>query len=274
MKTGLKLLLTTALIAALSAGCSEDKFYYDNTPPSFPVNIQTVTGDNRIDIMWSPSPESDVAGYNVYVNSAYEGRYELIGNTGDNYYIDLGAVNGNTYYYAVAAYDFSGNESELSYDVIYDTPRPEGFNQSVFDYSKYENNSGYSFGDFMVVPYKDANADFFFENYNGIFYLDVWSDTDIQDMGETIDIYDISSAPLDGWVQMNEGENIKYTEAKIGHTYIIWTWDNHFAKVRISLITPERIVFDWAYQTAEGNPELKTSRGAGERSKHTGVNRK
>ena len=32
---------------------------------------------------------------------------------------------------AVAAYDFNGNESELSYDVIYSTPRPEGFNQPI-----------------------------------------------------------------------------------------------------------------------------------------------
>ncbi|MCK7520206.1 MAG: hypothetical protein MZV64_22195 [Ignavibacteriales bacterium] len=46
------------------------------------------------------------------------------------------AVNGDKYYYAVAAYDYNGNESELSYDVIYSTARPEGFNQAIFDYQK------------------------------------------------------------------------------------------------------------------------------------------
>jgi hypothetical protein len=58
----------------------------------------------------------------------------------------------------------------------------------------------------------------------------VWKDSDIQDMGNTTDIYDISYAPLNGYVQINEGENIKYTEAVVGHTYVIWTWDNHLQK--------------------------------------------
>lgn len=264
MKNLRKLLSVAAAILLLSA-CSENKYYYDVTPPSPPTNIYTITGDNRVDIMWSHSPERDVAGYNIYVNSSYEGRYELIGNTQDNYFIDLGAVNGVTYYYGISAYDLNGNESELSYEVVYDTPRPEGFNQSIFDYIQYPDNSGYSFADYLVLPFDNDNTDFFFENYNGTFYLDVWADTDIQDMGPTNDIYDISQAPLEGWVPLNEGENIKYVEAIEGHTYVIWTWDNHFAKIRLTLVTPQRIVFDWAYQTAVGNPELKSSRGSGTR---------
>ena len=39
----------------------------------------------------------------------------------------------------------------------------------------------------------------FFENYNGTFYLNVWDDSDIQDMGSTQDIWDISYAP-NGWM--------------------------------------------------------------------------
>lgn len=274
MKARSKLNMVLLASALLLMACEKDEFYYDNTPPSPPTNIVTITGDNRVDLSWNHSPERDVAGYNVYVNDRYEGRYELIGNTSDNYFVDLGAVNGITYYYAISAYDFNGNESELSYDVVYDTPRPEGFNQTVFDYVNYPDNSGYSFADYLVVPYDDDYTDFFFENYNGIYYLDVWSDTDIQDMGRTVDIYDITEAPLDGWVPLKEGENIKYVEAFEGHTFVIWTWDNHYAKIRVKRITPERILFDWAYQTAEGNPELKSNRGVNARTVSDKVIRK
>ncbi|MGE5497630.1 MAG: hypothetical protein ACM3Q2_06160, partial [Syntrophothermus sp.] len=90
--------------------------------------------------------------------------------------------------------------------------------------------------------------------YNGTFYLNVWDDSDIQAMGKTQDIYDIPTAPSRGW------SPTKDTLAVIGHTYVIWTWDNHFAKIRITNITSERITFDWAYQEVKGNKDLKTGR--------------
>jgi hypothetical protein len=240
----------------LITGCNR-LYDYDNTPPSKPRNISTVTGDNRVDIYWDKNPERDVAGYNIYYSYTYNGKYTLIGSTQSTNYIDDGAKNGTTYYYAVSAYDYDGNESDLSEDVVYDTPRPEGFNQAIFDYNKSPNNAGYDFSKYLVLAYNDTNADMFFENYNGTFYLNVWDDSDLQDMGQTQDIWDISYAPNGGWIPVKQGENVKYTQAIVGHTYVIWTWDNHFAKVRIKNITNERMVFDWAYQLVEGNRELK-----------------
>ncbi|MCX7797848.1 MAG: hypothetical protein N2249_04410 [Melioribacter sp.] len=230
---------------------------YDDIPPSPPTNIRTITGDQCVYIYWHPSPEQDVAGYNIYCSYSYNGKYTLIGSTKNPYFVDNECKNGITYYYAVTAYDFNNNESELSKDIVYDTPRPEGFNQAVFDCNISPNNSGYDFSNYQVVPYNSNNTDFFFESYNGKFYVTVWEDTDIQDMGHTIDIYDVDYAPLTGWIQIRSGENVKYVEAIIGHTYVIWTWDNHYAKFRIKNITKERMVFDWAYQLVEGNRELK-----------------
>lgn len=109
------------------------------------------------------------------------------------------------------------------------------------------------------MPYNDKNTDFFFENYNGKLYLDVWDDADIQDMGPTRDIYDIQTAPTQGW------SPTKDTVAVVGHTYVIWTFDNHYAKVRISNITSDRITFDWAFQTVEGNRMLKSVPAGGVR---------
>ncbi len=256
MKSILKILLLAVLPLAL-IGCDDLGNYYDDLAPEPPRNVSTVTGDNRVDIFWDHNRESDLAGYNVYYSYSYNGTYKLLGSTKNNSFIDYGAKNGETYYYGVAAYDYNGNESELSYDEVYSTPRPEGFNRVIYDYLKFPNSSGFYFADEEVVAYDSDLSDVFFENYNGTFYLNVWKDSDIQDMGSTYDIYDIKYAPINGWAPLYEGDNVKYEEAKIGHTYVIWTVDNHFAKVRIKQMTQERMVFDWAYQSIEGNRELK-----------------
>ncbi len=237
---------------------------YDNTPPSPPEQVVTYVGDNFVEITWDENRDRDVAGYNVYFAYSYWDEYELVGHTKGNYYVDYDAVNGELYYYAVAAYDFDGNESELSYDIVYGVARPEGMNQSVFDYIKFPNVAGYDFSEYSVVSFDafgdEISADFFFENYEGNFYLNVWDDTDIQDMGFTENFYDIFYAPLSGWIPLMPDENVKYTLAEMGHTYVIWTWDNHYAKIRVKSISNERIVFDWAYQLLEGEQQLKTTK--------------
>jgi len=83
-------------------------------------------------------------------------------------------------------------------------------------------------------------------------------------MGLTSDIYDIEFAPTTGWSPTKDAIAI------VGHTYVIWTWDNHFAKIRISSITSDRMVFDWAYQLQEGNIQLKTSGTLEERNPLSG----
>lgn len=247
------------LLLVVVVGCNVEDVsnYNDGNPPTAPKNLYSITGDNRVDLAWDKNTERDLDYYNVYYSSSYNGAYIYLGSSTTNYYIDYTARNGITYYYAVTAVDRAGNESELSFDEVFDTPRPEGFNQTVFNYNSYPEKAGYSFLLNRTVGYNSNDADFFYEVYNNKLYLDVWSDTDIQDMGATIDIYDISYAPTTGYVPLKAGENIKYSEIFIGHTYVIWTVDNHFAKIRISNVTNERIVFDWAYQTVEGNRELK-----------------
>jgi len=259
----LVVLIASLALASCNINNTHDD-YYDYNPPSEPSGIVVINGDYRVDLYWNENRESDVAGYNVYYSFDYDGRYELIGSTETNYFIDYDVDNGVTYYYAVTAYDYNGNESELSYDVIYATPRPEGFNQSIFYYIRFPENSGYAFSEYMVVPYDDIESDIFFEKFEGQYYLNVWDDSDIQDMGFTNDIYDIPFAPESGWTPD------KYEIAEVGHTYVIWTWDNHFAKIRIKNITNDRVVFDWAYQLVEGEPQLKPQSNGTTRGPLTG----
>lgn len=261
------ILFTSAFLSIfILASCNKVNPVMNNQPPSPPTGVQVINGDNTVEITWNKNPESDIAGYNIYYALSYNGKYTLIGTTKNNYYDDNGAQNSITIYYAVTAYDFNGNESALSPDNVSATPRPEGFNETVFDYRNFPNTGGFSFTTFSDVAYNDSTADFFFENYNGNFYIDVWTDSDIQDMGPTNNIYDISYAPTSGWSPTKDAAAI------VGHTYVIWTWDNHYAKIRVSNITNERMVFDWAFQAVAKNNQLKRSniskvRGALEESK-------
>lgn len=261
MKKKILYFATLTAAAFLLSACQindPNRHYVDNTAPAPPEGVVVYNGDNRVDIAWLHNRETDVSGYNVYYSYSYDGRYTLIGSTSDNYFIDYDAQNGVQIYYAVAAYDYNGNESDLSYDAAYAIPRPEGFNASIFDYINYPNTAGYSFTTYSAVYYKDA--DFFFENYQGEYYLDVWDDTDIQDMGATTDIYDIPYAPETGW------STTKDERAVVGHTYVIWTYDNHFAKIRVKNITRDRIVFDWAFQLVPGSTMLKPKIKSGTRN--------
>lgn len=253
-KIKIKILTLAIAVSFFASSCDlydPHDHYHDYDPPAPPRGIVVVNGDERVDIYWDDNRDSDLSGYNVYYSYDYDGEYTLIGSTSSNYFIDWDVENGQTYYYAVTAYDYNGNESELSYDIIYATPRPEGFNQSIFDFNRFPDISGYAFSEYSVVSYDDIETDFFFEKFDDEFYLNVYDDTDIQDMGETNDIYDIPFAPTTGW------SPYKYEVARVGHTYVIWTWDNHFAKIFVKNITPDRIVFDWAYQLVEGDTQLK-----------------
>jgi hypothetical protein len=142
--------------------------------------------------------------------------------------------------------------------LAYAIARPEGFNQIIFDYIQYEATSGYGFEEFSVLPYNDQETDIFFENYEGTYWVNVWADTEIQDMGLTNDIYDITEAPISGWIPLVPGENVKYVEVQIGHTYVVSTNRNHYAKFRVSGITGQRMIFDWAFQLIPGETLLKT----------------
>lgn len=239
-------------LALFITGCGvNDDHDYDYTPPAPPTGLLIFNGDERADISWNYNRERDVAGYNVYFSFDYDGKYERIGSTSENFFVDREAVNGEKYFYAVTAYDYNGNESELSIDEVYSAPRPEGFNVALNNSAFYPNTSGYSFADYSVVPFDDEYTDFFFTiDTDGRAYLDVFDDTYIRDMGATSDIYDVEFAPVDF-------PNALDAEVIIGHTYVFWTWDNRFAKVRIKSIVNERVVFDWAYQTREGEPLLK-----------------
>jgi hypothetical protein len=248
------------LALALVAGCRNNMVNPDVIPPVPPSGLRTATGDNFIELFWNTNSEADVAGYNVFVSASYNGPYDLLGSTRSNYFLDNGAQNGSTYYYAVTAYDYDGNESDLSKDVAYDVPRPEGYNVVLSEFNRTPDLAGYDFSTYSVISFDASGADMYFENYNGTLYMDVYTDTDIQDMGPTGSILDINEAPASGWSSTHDAV------LQVGHTYVVWTHDDHYAKFRVSTLSSGRVVFDWAYQLQKSNPMLKRPASAANRS--------
>jgi hypothetical protein len=248
--------LSLSLFLGFILGCNEpvDSVPADTTPPPPPQGITSISLNNAIELQWLPSQAEDVKGYNIWVSNAYNGKYLFIGTTTATSFVDHDAVNGTTYYYAISAFDYEKNESLLSKDVIYDTPRPEGLGVVLFDTLTNVSLSGYDFSQYLVQRYNSQSSDFFFEPSYDRIKISAWNDSDIQDMGYTTSLDEISAAPTKGWAPS------KSAEAILGHTYIVWTWDDHYAKVRLTGVTANRLTFDWAYQTAVGNVEVRISR--------------
>ena len=249
----MKSLLVLIAAALTLIGCHEH-FIIDTTPPAPPQGVFAVAKDNAVELSWLRNTEPDVEGYSVWVSDRFDGKYSMIGSTQNTSFLDYEATNGVRQYYGVTAYDYEGNESDLSRDVVYATPRPEGYGVRLDDCRTSPNTGGYDFSTYSIGKYNDDYTDVFFESYNGRFYLNVWDDTDIQDMGFTRSLDDIAEAPSEGWAPSRS------VEAIVGHTYVIWTWDDHYAKVRVRDVTPFRVTIDWAYQTAPKNPELKRNK--------------
>jgi hypothetical protein len=255
--------MTLVILAALVlSGCAiNDKVYVDRpdrTAPGVPRGVSSITGDQAVTIVWLGSTEPDMRAYIVYRNdNTSDNLYNEIGRVFvDGFqsqwsFVDHNVVNGRTYLYAVSAIDNDDNESELSYEDVHDTPRPAGTN--VFADAT-QNLSGYDFSAEARVPFNSSDADIKFTYDNDLQTLFVESagtDVDVQDFGFTQSLDDLDWAPQDGW------SSVGWCELIVGHAYVVWTGNDHYAKLRVTQVSGTALHFDWAYQIDPGNPELK-----------------
>ena len=268
----MKLLTTigiTGLVAISLAGCHDGYHtspHSDRSAPAVPSGVFTITGDLEVEVRWNPVRENGVAGYGVYRSSTADGAYRRLATVDgaeSSSFVDYDVTNGVTYFYAVDAFDYDGDESALSYETAFDTPRPAGAGVIVFALQENANSSGLDWSNWngsFVRPFDNANTDIFVQRVNGILFAKgtaiggYWND--IQSLGYTESMDEVSWAPEQGWsINPNGIELIE------GHTYVVWTHESHFAKFRVVSIletngNPSAIVIDWAYQIDQGNPEL------------------
>jgi hypothetical protein len=253
----IRLGLVTLAGSLIIGGCTVYEVEPDLIPPSMPLGVLTSAGDNVVDVSWDPVPDRDLAGYRVYVSTRYNGRYELIGTTGATYFADYGAANGLTYYYAVSAVDFSGNESALSLDEAVAVARPEFYGVQLTNVRVESARSGWAFASAQVLPWDLVATDIYYDFDAGVPYLVAYGD--IQEIGPTVDLRDVPVAPAGGWSPTHE------VILRRGYTYVVWTEDDNYAKFRVVDIRSDLVVFDCAYQLQQGNPLLKREGGRSDR---------
>jgi hypothetical protein len=233
-------------------GCDDDDAVLVPDPPPFVVEgVRSITGDEEVTITWRHNQETDIDHYKIYRNDEPTGTFTLIGTSTDNEFVDQDVVNGETYFYAVAAVDGAGQESpELSYENAFDTPRPEGVDVTLTDANIVgETTSGWDFSSQTRRPSTDPSTDVYYAFEEGHYLIFVPTDTRIQDAGY-VDLVDVDYAPPAGW--SDDG----VVEAIPGHSYILLTRDNHYAKFEVNSRSAANMVMDWAYQIDPDNPEL------------------
>jgi hypothetical protein len=255
-------------LALAAAGCDDSTHYL---PPAAPHGVYSVTGDGRADIYWTANTERDLRGYYLYWAPASTGPYKRVGFTTSTHYGDTNVTNGVTYYYGVTAVNDGGFESDLSHENVHDTPRPEGYHvrmyNSYYDSTRlglYLTQNGIRFADPapLLQSWTNTRTDIFFNGEPGSPYL--WTEdnqTLIRDMGPSSSLEDVDFAPASGWPTDYR------VPALLGHTYCVWTRDDHYAKIYITGLNDDWVVFDWAYQIAPSNRELKPVPPAGAASR-------
>ena len=268
----LTIILVLSPLILLSCSDDDKSVTPIDKAPTTPQGVYSITGDHTVYVYWNGIYERDVHHYVVYRSLQATTGYVAISTVAAEpnpdldlliyEYIDNLAQNGVKYWYAVTAVDNAGQESPLSAEAVFDTPRPEG-NATVLPNDVAPTAAGFNLAAHQVVAWDSPAADLWVDRYFDVIGVDtVWhvylnaglytdDQTDIQDFGYTESFDDIGWAPGDGWSQLG------YVEAIEWHTYIVWTWDDHYAKVRITDISPSGAVsFQWAYQTVQSNLEL------------------
>jgi hypothetical protein len=245
-----------AVLLPFVAGCEDENPVVVDTPPFPPDGVFSLTGDGVVSIYWNANWEDDLAGYAVYRSTTDPGPYFFIDEVAatETFYDDTDVVNGETWYYAVTAFDRAGHESELSRESVFDTPRPEGFGLVLVELGQDPSRAGYDFSSLSGIPQAAAlgTTDIFFESAGGVQFLRAKVGVDIQDYG-LIDLPYVDYAPDTGWSPTGQAEAI------VGHSYIVRITSGqgiNYAKLAVKAVASSTVTLDWAYQVVVGNPEL------------------
>jgi hypothetical protein len=273
MRAGIGNKTSTVLASILIAGfvvissCEqEEKIIYvprevpADCPPSAPRGLFAINLDGYVSICWFPNPEDNIEGYYIWKNDSLYGVYDAIGwmDAGDEipyeYCFDHSTPYNQQFYYAVSAMNSDGFMSELSYEELTATPRPEGY-LKLYDAGVYPDSSGYDFSTLSnrFQNYQEATTDIWYETGSGRSSFTVKPVVHIQDYGYSNWFDDINTAPDEGWSPSGEVEVIE------GHFYMLKLGESdgyHYVKLWVDEVNQDYTVFYWAYQTDPGNRDL------------------
>ena len=237
----------------------------DTEPPATPRGVRSITGDGQVTIEWFPNGESDLAGYKIWRDEDNNEEFDLLAEVSPDTspavdrvgFVDEDVSNGITYSYAVSAVDHDGNESELSPEVVSDTPRPSGNNITLNEFNLFPDRSGFDFSQPArgAITWDLPATDVYFGFDTEVLVPYLYSDnfTEMQDMGYHDRFDEVDISPVRGFTT-------EFVELIEGHVYTLFTPDGNFAKMHVIAVSDTAVTFDWAYQIDPDNPQLAPRR--------------
>lgn len=116
------LLLTVPASLLFISGCMPAKS--SAGPPPTPTPTPQLSS-HSVDVMWDPSPSSNLQGYKVYRSQVSGGPYGQISGilgTSTSQFADSNVFSGQKYFYVVTSVDGNGLESAASSEVSITVP--------------------------------------------------------------------------------------------------------------------------------------------------------
>jgi hypothetical protein len=249
-------------------------------PPPDPGDVEVIALDDANFIRWANNARDaeDFSFYRIYLTDS-GGDDFILGETDSEGFLDLLAVNGESYSYFVASVDDQGHESFGS-QLVTGTPRPDYHGEWIYAYEDVPTQAGFRFSqDEMTYPVLDgASPDRHFrvETDADGWWLVPGPGTEVYDgyfettalkcgVGADSDCVALDQAPLTGYTNLDMP---LYPQA----TYVLRvTGDDglaHYGAIRVTLLGFDQddaaiMIFDWAYQLQAGNPDLAPKKAAG-----------
>ncbi len=101
------------------ASATMSGYSVDNLAPAAPGNLAAMSGGGVVNLTWNKPVDSDFQYFAVYrgTTPGFTPSGTPLATTPEPLYTDAAVTVGNTYYYKLTAFDFSGNESQASNEV-------------------------------------------------------------------------------------------------------------------------------------------------------------
>jgi hypothetical protein len=276
----------TPVFLLLVAACSSDP-YGPGSAPDVPTNLSSTTLNQAIALTWDDNAYTSEPGnfrnYLIY-STSYNldtdqcgTSWQVEGTTVAPEFLVGALTNGVSHCFAVSSVSVNGAESNRSLARA-DTPRPDSRNQLLYAVQVRSDSSGFRFweddGDGIVQtdelgrtrPGSSTGIDFFVDrDTNGALLLTpVRPGTGVEFYanGPVGDLTSIDLAPcLPGATPTQCGA---YTTTPIeaspglGYVFEMDGGDGflRYGALRVTHVGQTFLIFDWAFQTDPGNPEL------------------
>ncbi|HEX7879725.1 MAG TPA: hypothetical protein VF720_09965 [Candidatus Eisenbacteria bacterium] len=275
----MKWLFPLALVAIISAGCSEDDILDPVDPEDLapPLGLTSITGDGQVVLSWQASNyDEDRDGFYVFqangaqttntpedIPSAFGtspvATLTTTQDAGEFTQTVTGLANGTTYSFLVVAFKNDGDDVSRPSNIIVDTPREESDGVLALT-----NGSGNRFLDVdtQTVQANDDtpnSADVLSQSFNagagdrhGMVGV---NGARIQDLGYVSSWDEVDDVPTGTASYPATNYSV---QVLVGHVYAVYTGDNHYAKVYVTSLNSGNFGYSVrvAYQPQAGNNEL------------------